>query len=304
MKRKARNWRVAIGGVAAGTAAVIGFAGASASAEPVLPIQPAPATVTQTITVVPEANSTAVTPALAPTASPTALAAPTAAAIAPAETLVPATSGTLAEFFKDKGVAMEPQKAAGFTAINIVLPIPGGWSVVPDPNVPDAFLVLADRQGGDGLYTSNAQLVVYKLVGDFDPKEAITHGYVDSEKLFNWQTTNASMADYGGFPSSTIEGTYRENDMTLNTSRRNVIAASGTDHYLVSLSITTAANQVVASADATDALARGFRVAAPGASPTPAPAAAAPAAAPVTEAAGTVAAPAVPVPGMDPTQHH
>ncbi len=267
MKRNARNWRVAIGGVAAGMAAVIGFAGASASAEPVLPIQPAPATVTQTVTVVPEANSAAVTPALAPTASPTALAAPTAAATAPVETLVPATSGTLAEFFKEKGVAMEPQKAAGFTAINIVLPIPPGWSVVPDPNVPDAFLVLADRQGGDGLYTSNAQLVVYKLVGEFDPKEAITHGYIDSEKLFNWQTTNASMADYGGFPSSTIEGTYRENDMTLNTSRRNVIAASGTDHYLVSLSITTAANQVVASADATDALAKGFRVTAPGAAP-------------------------------------
>ena len=31
MKRNARNWRVVIGGVAAGTAAVIGFAGASAS---------------------------------------------------------------------------------------------------------------------------------------------------------------------------------------------------------------------------------------------------------------------------------
>jgi len=73
--------------------------------------------------------------------------------------------------------------------------MPPGWSVVPDPNVPDAFQVLADRQGGDGLYTSNAQLVVYKLVGDFDPKEAITHGYVDSEKLANWQTTNASLAD-------------------------------------------------------------------------------------------------------------
>ena len=31
-----------------------------------------------------------------------------------------------------------------------------GWSQVPDPNVPDAFAVIADRVGGDGLYTSNA----------------------------------------------------------------------------------------------------------------------------------------------------
>ena len=109
MKRNARNWRVAIGGVAAGTAAVIGFAGASASAEPVAPVQPAPATVTQTVTVMPEAGSAvagptaistaAATPAPLPTQSATAVAAPTAAA--PTETLVPATSGTLAEFFKD-----------------------------------------------------------------------------------------------------------------------------------------------------------------------------------------------------------
>ena len=137
------------------------------------------------------------------------------------------TSGTITEFFKDKGVTLEPQKADGFTALNIVLPMPRGLERVPDPNVPDAFTVLADRLGGDGLYTSNAQLKVYKLVGEFDPKEAITHGYVDSQQLFNWQSTDASMADFGGFPSSIIEGTYRENDQTLNTSRRYVIVPVG-----------------------------------------------------------------------------
>ena len=109
---------------------------------------------------------------------------------------------------------------------------------MPDPNVPDAFAVIADRLGSS-LYTSNAQVVVYKLVGNFDPTEAITHGFVDSQQLLAWQTTNASLADFGGFPSSIIEGTYRENDMTLNTSRRHVIATSGRDKYLVSLSVTT-----------------------------------------------------------------
>ena len=77
--------------------------------------------------------------------------------------------------------------------------------MVPDPNVPDAFGVIADRKGGDGLYTSNAQVLVYKLVGDFDPKEAISHGYVDSQKLTAWQSTSASLADFGGFPSSVID---------------------------------------------------------------------------------------------------
>ncbi len=283
--------------MAAGSAAVLGFTGASASAEPVVPVQPAPVTVTQTVTAAPEVAAANAVPAAAPAAVPQVavpqVAVPQLAPVAPAaiapSTLAPAASGTLADFFKDKGVAMEPQKATGFTALNLVLPMPRGWTVVPDPNVPDAFTVLADRLGGDGLYTSNAQLKVYKLVGDFDPKEAITHGYVDSQQLFNWQATDASMGDFGGFPSSIIEGTYRENDMTLNTSRRHVIATSGADRYLVSLYVTTAANQVVATADATDAIVNGFRVAAPTAAPAPAPA---PAAAPLVEASAP--APAVP----------
>lgn len=333
MNSIARNWRVVIGGVAAGSAALIGFAGTHASAEPVDPVQPAPApaTVTQTVTVTPQAVAAApaaapaaVAPAAIPAAVPAAVApaavpaaavpaavvpgavAAAAPAVTPAATLPPATSGTLAEFFAEKGVAMEPQKAEGFTALSIVLPMPTGWTVIPDPNVPDAFIVLADRNGGDALYTPNAQLMIYKLVGEFDPREAISHGYIDSQKLFAWQSTAASMADFGGFPSSVIGGTYRENDITLNTSRRHLIAQSGADRYLVSLFVTTSASQVVATAAATDAIVNGFKVidpavaaaqaaqaaqaAAPAATAAAAPAA--PAAAPVTDAAAAAAAPA------------
>jgi hypothetical protein len=312
----ARNWRVVIGGVAAGTAAVLGFTGASASADPVLPLPPTPVTVTQTVTVAPEVAAANAVPAAGqvaalPQAGVPQAAVPQAAAVQQAaapvvpaaapETLVPAASGTLADYFKDKGVKMEPQKAAGFTGLNLVLPMPRGWSVVPDPNVPDAFTVLADRLGGDGLYTSNAQLKVYKLVGNFDPKEAITHGYLDSQQLMTWQATDASMADFNGFPSSIIEGTYRENDMTLNTSRRHVIVQSGPDRYLVSLYVTTAANQVVATADATDAIVNGFKVT----SPIPAPAAPpAPGAAPPPDAANPLAALFPPPAPADPLAQH
>ena len=309
MNSIARNWRVVVGGVAAGSAALLGFAGVHASAEPVLPLPPAPApaTVTQTVTVTPQAAAAAVpaaaaaapaavpaaplaaAPAVAPAAAAPAAAVPAVAvpavapavapAVVPAPQLPPATSGTLAEFFGDKGVVMEPQKAEGFIALSVVLPMPTGWSVVPDPNVPDAFTVLADRQGGDALYTPNAQLKIYKLVGEFDPREAISHGYIDSQKLFAWQSTAASMADFGGFPSSVIGGTYRENDVTLNTSRRHLIAQSGADRYLVSLFVTTSANQVVATAAATDAIVNGFKVIDPATIPQ-VPAAAAAAAAP------------------------
>jgi Probable lipoprotein LpqN len=295
MLNNARNWRVVAGGVAAGIAGVVGFAGTIASADPALPAPPlpAPVTVTQTVTVAPTAVAATATPAAPAPEVPTTVVAqpalttpppaPALATPAPTPALVPASSGTLTDFFKDKGVTLEPQNPRDFRALNITLPMPTGWSQVPDPNVPDAFAVLADRAGGDGLYTSNAQLVVYKLVGDFDPQEAITHGYVDSQQLTNWQSTDASLTEFGGFPSSVIEGTYRQNDMILNTSRRHVIATAGPDRYLVTLSVTTAANQAVAAANATDAIVNGFRVADPAAAVPAAPAA--PAAPPTLPAA-------------------
>ncbi|MFV0494324.1 LpqN/LpqT family lipoprotein [Mycobacterium sp.] len=186
------------------------------------------------------------------------------AAIAPAPpAAVPAVTGTLREYLQSRDVALEPQNPHDFDALVITLPVPPRWTPVPDPNVPDAFAVIADRVGGHSVYTSNAQVVVYKLVGEFDPQEAITHGFVDSQRMLGWRTTNGALGRLGEFPTSIIEGTYRENDMTLNTSRRHVIATSGSDNYLVSMFVTTAASQVVGDGPATNAIINGFRVQSP-----------------------------------------
>jgi hypothetical protein len=298
MFENARRWGLLAGGFAAGTACVLGLAGTTASAEPTLPLPVVPATVTQTVTVqagVPAAaavgpNQLIASPAAGSPPAPGLSVAAPAVPAAPVSTIVPAAAGTLAAFFKEKNVAMEPQRADGFKALNIVLPMPTGWSQVPDPNVPDAFAVIADRVGGDGLYTSNAAVQVYKLVGDFDTKEAISHGLVDTQQLPAWRPTDGSLADFGGMPSALIEGTYRQNNMTLNTSRRHTIATSGRDRYLVSLSVTTSAQVSVAAGSATDAIVNGYRVVSPDA-PPPAPAAPPP---------GVPAAPAPAVPAALP----
>jgi hypothetical protein len=304
MFENARRWGLLAGGVAAGVAGVVGLAGTTASAEPTLPqpALPAPATVTQTITVeagtvpAPVPGQVAAAPASGPAStagiqSAAGLSAATPGVpVAAPSTIVPAASGTIADFFKAKNVSLQPQVAKDFKALNIVLPMPTGWSQIPDPNVPDAFAVIADRFGGDGLYSSNASVVVYKLVGDFDPKEAISHGLIDSQQLPAWRSTDASLADYGGMPSAAIEGTYRQNNMTLNTSKRHIIATSGPDRYLVTLAVTTSAQVSVAAGNATDAIINGFRVTSPDA-PPPAPA---PAPAPVALAAPQA------VPGLAP----
>ncbi|ORA10873.1 LpqN/LpqT family lipoprotein [Mycobacterium arosiense] len=305
--------RALLGGMVAGWMGLAVVAGGTASADPSppapapVPAVPAPAPQNLGPELVPPSRYLAAPPAGNQIAPPASAATPRttapAAVTPPAPAPAPATSGTIREFLQSKGVKLEPQKAQGFKALDITLPVPARWTQVPDPNVPDAFAVIADRQGSS-IYSSNAQVVVYKLVGTFDPKEAITHGYVDSQKLPAWQPTNAAMTDFGGFPSSIIEGTYRDGDLTLNTSRRHVIATSGHDKYLVSLSVTTDRAVSVADAPATDAIINGFRVSAPGATtPAPAQAPAAspvglpaqpPAAAPVAPA--PVAAPAAPAP--------
>jgi hypothetical protein len=226
-------------------------------------------------TPVPAAQAIPMAPA--PVVAPAALGAtaPTVpapgAAPAPAPAPVPATSGTLRDYFAGKRVQLEPQHSVGFSALSITLPLPAGWAQVPNPNVPDAFAVIANRSSPD-LYTPNAQVVVYKLVGDFDPKEAVTHGFIDSQSLPAWQTTDASLADFYGLSSAAIEGTYRQNDMTLNTCRRHVIATTANGKYLVSLSVTTQGTSQAApvAADATDAIINGFRVSTPAPGPRPA----------------------------------
>lgn len=283
MIANARISLAAMGGSAVGIAGLICLTSPNAVAEPIPAPGPSPVTVTQTVTVAPAQGAplagsplVAPQPASAPAAAAPGVGAPAAtlvpqAGLVPATpsvaapvvpTLVPATSGTLTDYFKSKNVTLEPQRAQGFQALNITLPMPPGWTQVPDPNVPDAFAVIANRASPD-LYTPNAQVVVYKLLGNFDPKEAITHGFIDSQSLSAWRTTDASLADFYGFPSSVIEGTYRQNDMTLNTSRRHVIATSGPDNYLVSLSVTSVATSqgATAAADDTDAIVNGFRVA-------------------------------------------
>jgi hypothetical protein len=282
MTVNARRWRILAGGVAAGMTGVLAISGNTAAADPMYPPLPQPvqATVAPAVPVSPGVaqgyGQAAMAPAVAQSAASPGLQSATnpgylpAAAAAP--TLVPATSGTLDDYFAEKGVKLEPQVAKDFKALNLVLPVPPGWETIPDPNVPDAFAVIADRVGGDGIYTSNAALVVYKLVGgSFDPKDAITHGYLDSQGQAAWRTTNASLADFGGMPSAVIEGTYRDNNTTMNLWRRHTIATVGADKYLVTLSVTTTAGEAIAAANDTDAITTGFQLRVPGAAAPAAP---------------------------------
>lgn len=164
----ARTWRVFAGGMATGFIGVVLVTAGKASADPLLPPPPIPAPVSAPATVPPVQNLTALpggssnrfspAPAPAPIASPIPVGAPGSTAVPPLPPPVtPAISGTLRDHLREKGVKLEAQRPHGFKALDITLPMPPRWTQVPDPNVPDAFVVIADRLG-NSVYTSNAQL--------------------------------------------------------------------------------------------------------------------------------------------------
>ena len=244
-----------------------------------LPPQPGPATVTHTVTVPPGAAPASQATgqlAVAPAAPATqALAAPglvpaTVAAAAVPETLVPAPSVTLGRLLQGEGGQTRAAGARDFKALNIVLPVPARLVAGAGPNVPDAFAVIADRVGGDGMYTSNARS--WSTSWSAETSIPRTPSPTASSTASSWPRGGPPTPRWptsAGMPSSMIEGTYRENNMSLNTSRRHVIATAGPDKYLVSLSVTTTVGQAVAAATATDAITNGFKVSAVGTPASP-----------------------------------
>ena len=116
----------------------MGLAGVSASADPQTPIQPLPAPATVTVTVTPDAatpNASAASQAVPAEQTPRLVRQRSwRRPLQPhqAASITPATSGTIAEFLKE-GVAMEPEKSQGFTALNIVLPMPPAGPSSPIP---------------------------------------------------------------------------------------------------------------------------------------------------------------------------
>ena len=78
-------------------------------------------------------------------------------------------------------------------------------------------------------------------------------------------SSNSSTADFHGFPSSMVEGSYNLGDQRLHTINRMVIAhGSGedADRYLIQLAVTSLADKAVADAVDVEAILHGFTVAA------------------------------------------
>jgi hypothetical protein len=165
-----------------------------------------------------------------------------------------------AEYLEGIGVTGVPMAPNTLTDLTVSIPTPRGWAPYNSPKLPPTTEVISK-----GSRYPAAMLAVFKLRGaDFKAADAIKNANADAQLVQNFTQLDASTADFNGFPSSMIQGSYDQDDMRMHSYNRIVLPTGsppGKQRYLVQLTITSLANEAVAQASDIEAIIRGFVVA-------------------------------------------
>jgi hypothetical protein len=164
------------------------------------------------------------------------------------------------QYLESSGVTGEPVAPDKLTDLTVSIPIPSGWAKVEKPNIPPTTETIA--KGGN---FPTAMLMVFKLNGDFDAADVVKHGNADATLAENFKLLDQSGANFNGFPSSMIEGSYDLKGERMHTYNRIVIPtgpAPARQRYLVQLAVTSLAEQAAPDASDIQAIIHGFTVAA------------------------------------------
>ncbi len=166
----------------------------------------------------------------------------------------------LSQYLQNIGVNGQQVAPGSLPDLTVSIPTPPGWSPFTSPKITKETVIISKG----GKYPT-ARLVVFKLTGDFDPAQVIKHGNDDAQLFEDFKQLDASTADYNGFPSSMIQGSYDLDGTRLHSWNRIVIPTGSppaNQRYLVQLTITSLADQAAAQAPDIEAIIHGFVVAA------------------------------------------
>jgi hypothetical protein len=166
-----------------------------------------------------------------------------------------------AKYLESIGVTGVPVAPNTLTDLTVSIPTPPGWAPYSNPKLPPTTQVISK-----GNKYPAAMLTVFTLRGaDFNAADAVKHANADAQLVPNFTQLDASTADFKGFPSSMIQGSYDAEGTRLHSYNRLVIATGSSpdkQRYLVQLTITSLANEAVAQSSDIEAIIRGFAVAA------------------------------------------
>ena len=187
--------------------------------------------------------------------------APTTTSTTPTE----APTQSFSQYLESVGVVGRPVAADKLPDLTVSIPAPDGWQPYVNENLAPGTRTLTKGNG----YPS-AMLVVFELTGRFDVAEAIKRADADAEMSENFRKLNGSKADFEGFPSSMIEGSYDLNGQRMQSYNRVVIATGKPaqpnypgQQYLVQLTVTSFADQAQANGPDIEAIIKGFTVKVP-----------------------------------------
>jgi Probable lipoprotein LpqN len=166
-----------------------------------------------------------------------------------------------AKYLEGVGVTGVPVAPNTLTDLTVSIPTPPGWAPYSNPKLPQTTQVISKG----GKYPA-AMLTVFTLRGaDFNAADAIQHANADAQLVPNFSQLDSSTADFSGFPSAMIQGSYDQDSMRMHSYNRIVLPTGsppGKQRYLVQLTITSLANEAVAQSSDIEAIIRGFVVAA------------------------------------------
>jgi len=181
-----------------------------------------------------------------------------AAPAAPTSTAASGAPVPIAAFLEQAGVTGQPVAPDRLTDITITMPTPAGWHPYQNTNLTPGTRMIAK---GDTYPT--AMLMVFELKGDFDVAEALTHANVDAQLSENFRELDTSTAEFDGFPSSMIEGSYDLNEARMHSYNRIVIATGAPpakQRYLIQFTVTGFADKAAEQSDDIEAIIKGFSV--------------------------------------------
>lgn len=163
------------------------------------------------------------------------------------------------DFLERLGVTGQPIAPDKLTDVTVTLPRPKGWQQYSNPSSQPGTVVIARNNT-----FPTGILLAFKLNGNFDVADAIKHANADAVLSTNFIKLNESFADFGGFPSAMIEGSYdNAKGERLHTYNRVVIAVTPPPtfaRYLIQLTVTSRADQAVADADDIQSVIDGFKI--------------------------------------------
>jgi hypothetical protein len=172
-------------------------------------------------------------------------------------TTVTTSPTPIAQYLSGVGVTGQQVPLDSLTDLTVTLPRPPGWTEYTNPNFSPGTEAIAKNN----TYPT-AMVMVFKLDGNFDIPAALEHADDDAEMSEKFVRLNYSNADFAGFPSSMIEGSYNHTGKRLHTYNRIVFPVTPKfDRYLVQFTVTTLADQAAAAAPDVLKVIEGFTVA-------------------------------------------